>query len=115
MIEAASRYFSRGIFTVNAFCRPAQLPVLGLVVGLALAPTLAATPGLAATGPPPDYILTDNADLAFTRPWGASGLEQYMKDSGDLAVKWQAWARRGEQMPELNPEQVYGAGFRFTP
>jgi hypothetical protein len=115
MIEAASRYFSRGIFTVNAFCRPAQLPVLGLVVGLALAPTLAATPGLAASGPPPDYILTDNADLAFTSPDGATGIEQYMKDSGDFDVKWQAWARRGEQMTELKPEQGYGAGFRFTP
>src|SRR3954454_13488218 len=115
MMKAASRYFSRGIFTVNAFCRPAQWPVLGLVVGLALVPTLAATPGLAASGPPPDYILTDNAGLAFTSPDGATGIEQYMKDSGDFDVKWQAWARRGEQMTELKPEQGYGAGFRFTP
>src|SRR4051794_13387662 len=115
MIEAASRYFSRGIFTVNAFCRPAQLPVLGLVVGLALVPTLAATPGLAASGPPPDYILTDNAGLAFTSPDGATKIEQYMKDGGDWDVKWQAWARRGAQMTELKPEQGYGAGFSWTP
>ena len=85
------------------------------VLGLVLALTLAATPGLAASGPPPDYILTDNADLAFTSPDGATRIEQYMKDGGDFDVKWQAWARRGEQMTELKPEQGYGAGFRFTP
>src|SRR3954452_13669470 len=86
----------RGIFSrncpVNAFCRPAQWPV-----GLVLALTIGVTPGLAASGPPPDYILTDNADLAFTSPDGATGIEQYMKDGGDFEVKWQAWARRGEQ------------------
>lgn len=91
---------------MNAFGRPAQW--------LALALTLAASPALAASGPPPDYILTDNADLAFTSPDGATKIEQYMKDSKDFDVKWQAWARRGEQMTELKPEQGYGAGFRFT-
>lgn len=91
---------------MNAFRRPAQW--------LALALTLAASPALAVSGPPPDYILTDNADLAFTSPDGATRLEQYMKDSGDFDVKWQVWARHGEQMTELKPEQGYGAGFRFT-
>jgi hypothetical protein len=96
--------------SVNAFFRPAQWPV-----GLVLALTLAATPGLAASSPPPEYILTDNADLAFTSPDGATRIEQYMKDGGDFEVKWQVWARRGEQMTELKPEQGYGARFRFTP
>ena len=91
---------------MTAFCRPAQW--------LALALTLAAAPALAASGPPPDYILTDNADLAFTSPDGATKLEQYMKDSTDFDVKWQVWARHGDQMTELKPEQGYGAGFRFT-
>ncbi|MET4390896.1 hypothetical protein ABIB73_006682 [Bradyrhizobium sp. F1.4.3] len=91
---------------MNAFCRPAPW--------LALALTLAASSALAASGPPPDYILTDNADLAFTSPDGATKLEQYMRDSGDFDVKWQAWARHGEQMTELKPEQGYPAGFRFT-
>ena len=81
---------------------------------LALALTLAATPALAASGPPPGFVLTDNADLAFTSPDGATRLEQYMKDGGDWDVKWQVWARRGDQMTELKPEQGYGAGFRFT-
>jgi hypothetical protein len=92
---------------VTAFCRPAAW--------LALALTLAATPALAASGPPPGFILTDNADLAFTSPDGATKLEQYMKDGGNFDVKWQVWARNGEQMTELKPEQGYGAGFRFTP
>ena len=91
---------------MTAFYRPAQW--------LALALTLAAAPALAASGPPPDYILTDNADLAFTSPDGATKLEQYMKDSTDFDVKWQVWARHGDQMTELKPEQGYGAGFRFT-
>lgn len=82
---------------------------------LALALTLAASPMLAASGPPPGFVLTDNPELAFTSPDGATRLEQYMKDSEDLfGVKWQVWARRGEQMTELKPEQGYGAGFRFT-
>ena len=37
-----------------------------------------------------------------------------MKDGGDWDVKWQVWARRGDRMTELKPEQGYGAGFRFT-
>jgi len=93
---------------VNAFCRRAPW--------LALALMLATSPALAASGPPPDFKLTDNADLAFTSPDGATRLEQYMKDSEDLfEVKWQVWARRGDHMTELKPEQGYGAGFRFTP
>ena len=92
---------------MTAFCRPAPW--------LALALALAAAPARAASGPPPDYILTDNADLAFTSPDGATKLEQYMKDGGDFDVKWQVWARHGDQMTELKPEQGYGAGFRWTP
>ena len=81
---------------------------------LALALTLVAAPALAASGPPPGFVLTDDADFAFTSPDGATKLEQYMKDGGDWDVKWQVWARRGDQMTELKPEQGYGAGFRFT-
>lgn len=92
---------------MTAFCRPAPW--------LALAWTLAASPTLAASGPPPGYVLTDDADFAFTSPDGATRIEQYVKDSGDWDVKWQVWARRGEQMTELKPEQDYGAFFRFTP
>ena len=92
---------------MTPFCRPAPW--------LALALALAAAPARAASGPPPDYILTDNADLAFTSPDGATKLEQYMKDGGDFDVKWQVWARHGDQMTELKPEQGYGPGFRWTP
>ncbi|MBR0837834.1 hypothetical protein JQ612_31960 [Bradyrhizobium manausense] len=92
---------------MTAFCRAASW--------LALALTLAASPALAASGPQPGFVLTDDADLAFTSPDGATKLEQYMKDSDDLfGVKWQVWARQGERMTELKPEQGYGAGFRFT-
>ncbi|MDH6260106.1 hypothetical protein [Bradyrhizobium sp. BR13661] len=91
---------------MTGFCRAAPW--------LALALMFAAAPALAASGPPPGFVLTDNADLAFTSPDGATRLEQYMKDAGDWDVKWQVWARRGDQMTELKPEQGYGAGFRFT-
>lgn len=110
MVEAALRHFS-GDFPVTALFRTA--PGLALAL-LALALTLAASPALAASGPPPDYVLTDNADLAFTSPDGATRIEQYMREGKDFDIKWQAWARRGEQMTELKPEQGYGAGFRFT-
>lgn len=93
-----------------AFCRAAPRLALALAVAL----TLAVTSALAASGPPPGFVLTNTAGLAFTSPDGATRLEQYMKDGGDWDVKWQVWARRGEQMTELKPEQGYGAGFRFT-
>lgn len=106
MSETAPRQFLLRTFLVPAFCRVAPR--------LALALALAAAPVLAASGPPPGFVLTGNAGLAFTSPDGATRLEQYMKDGGDWDVKWQVWARRGEQMTELKPEQGYGAGFRFT-
>lgn len=82
---------------------------------LALALTLAAAPATAASGPPAGFVLTSNADLAFTSPDGATRLEQYMKDSEDLfGVKWQVWARHGDRMTELKPEQGFAAFFRFT-
>ena len=91
---------------MTAFCRAA--PWLALVL------TLAAAPAAAGSGPPPGFVLTDDADLAFTSPDGATKLEQYTKDPGTFDVKWQVWARHGDQMTELKPEQGYGAGFRFT-
>ncbi|WP_027577490.1 hypothetical protein [Bradyrhizobium sp. WSM1743] len=81
---------------------------------LALVLTAAASPALAASGPPPGFTLSDDADLAFTSPDGATKLEQYKKENEDLDLKWQVWARRGEEMTELKPEQGYPAGFRFT-
>lgn len=99
--------YSLGNFTMTGFYRAAPW--------LALALTLAATPALAASGPPPGFVLTDNADLAFSSPDGATRLEQYMKDSEDLfGVKWQVWARHGDRMTELKPEQGFAAFFRFT-
>lgn len=95
------------VFTVTAFCRAAPW--------LALALTLATAPAIAASGPLPGFVLTSNADLAFTSPDGATRLEQYMKDSEDLfGVKWQVWARHGDRMTELKPEQGFAAFFRFT-
>lgn len=91
---------------MTVFCRAAPW--------LALTLTFATVPAAAASGPPPGFVLTDDADLAFTSPDGATKLEQYMKDGGDWDVKWQVWARHGDQMTELKPEQGYGAGFRFT-
>ena len=81
---------------------------------LAFALTLAASPALAASGPPPGFTLSDDAEFAFTSPDKATRIEQYVKDSGDFDIKWQVWARRGDQMTELKPEQLYPAGFRFT-
>lgn len=88
------------------FCRAARW--------LALALMFAASPVLAAAGPPAGFVLSDDPDLAFTSPDGITKLEQYMKDAGDWDVKWQVWARHGDEMTELKPEQGYGAGFRFT-
>lgn len=90
---------------MTVFCRPAQW--------LALVLTLAASPASAAAGPPPGFTLSDNTDLAFTSPDRATKIEQYKRET-DSEFKWQAWARHGEQMTELKPEQDYPAGFRFT-
>ncbi|WP_245453839.1 hypothetical protein [Bradyrhizobium sp. AC87j1] len=111
--ETASRHFLRN-FPVTAFCRSAPSLALGPALGLALALTLAASPALAVSGPPPGFVLSDNAEFAFTSPDKATGIEQYKKDGGDFEMKWQAWARHGDQMTELKPEQGYPAGFRFT-
>jgi hypothetical protein len=75
---------------------------------------MVASPALAASGPPPGFVLTDDADLAFTSPDKTTLIEQYKKETEDLDLKWQAWARHGDEMTELKPEQDYPAGFRFT-
>jgi hypothetical protein len=95
---------------VTAFGRTASFLTLALPLTLALA----VSPALAASGPPPGFVLSERAELAFTSPDGATRLEQYMKDGEDFDVKWQVWARHGDQMTELKPEQGYDAGFRFT-
>lgn len=78
---------------------------------LALVLTLAASP---ASRPPAGFTLSGDADLAFTSPDGATRLEQYVREGQDSDIKWQVWARRGEEMTELKPEQDYPAAFRFT-
>lgn len=90
---------------MSVFCRPAQW--------LALVLTLAASPALGAAGPPPGFTLSDNTDLALTSPDRATKIAQYKRET-DSEFKWQVWARRGDQMTELKPEQDYPAGFRFT-
>ncbi len=99
---------------MTAFCRAAPWLALTLTLVTSLATPLTASPAPAASGPPQGFVLTDDTDLAFTSPDGATKLEQYTKDPGTFDVKWQVWARKGDQMTELKPEQGYGAGFRFT-
>ena len=91
---------------MNAFCRPAPW--------LALALMAAASPAPAAGGPPPGFVLIEDADLAVISPDKATRLEQYRKEGKDSDIKWQVWARHGDEMTELKPEQGYPAGFRFT-
>ncbi|MBR0824569.1 hypothetical protein JQ596_03390 [Bradyrhizobium manausense] len=90
--------------TLRRFALPLVLLVL-----LAFASSV-----LAASGPGPDYKLSDDPDFAFTSPDGAIKLEQYIKETKDFDIKWQIWARRGTDMTELKPELDYPAGFRFT-
>jgi hypothetical protein len=105
--DGRSRLFSKD-FPVKALFRRAG----GLAVAAALlAPCCTA---LAASGPPAEYQLNTDPELAFTSPDGATKLEQYMRDSKDFDVKWQVWARRGEAMTELKPELDYPATFRFS-
>jgi hypothetical protein len=73
----------------------------------------AGSPALSASGPPPGFTLVEDANLAFASPDGTTRLEQYKNETGD-DWKWRVFARRGEQMTELEPEQGYPAGFRFT-
>jgi hypothetical protein len=68
----------------------------------------------AESGPPPDYKLNTDPDLAFTSPDAATRLMQYEKETEEYDIKWQVWARHGGQMTELKPGQDYPAGFRFT-
>lgn len=75
---------------------------------------LAGAAARAAAGPPPGFVLSEDPDLAFTSPDGTLRLEQYLKESDDLDIAWQVWARRGDTMTELKPAQGYPASFRFT-
>ncbi|MBR0742149.1 hypothetical protein JQ581_34950 [Bradyrhizobium liaoningense] len=92
---------------MNAFCRPAPWLALALMMA-------AASPAPAAAGPPPGFVLIEDADLTVISPDKATRLEQYRKEGEDSDIKWQVWARHGDEMTELKPEQGYPAGFRFT-
>lgn len=83
-----------------------------IALGLMLA--AACCSARAQSGPPAGYTLSDEPDLAFTSPDGATRIEQYKKETPDYDIHWQAWTRRGDKMSELKPEQDYPAGFRFT-
>ena len=64
-------------------------------------------------GPSADYKIS--AEYTSTSPDGATKVEQYAKISPDGDYTWQFWARHGDQLSLLKPEQPdYAAGFRFT-
>jgi hypothetical protein len=64
-------------------------------------------------GPSADYKIS--AEYTSTSPDGATKVEQYAKISPDGDYTWQFWARHGDQLTLLKPEQPdYAAGFRFT-
>jgi hypothetical protein len=64
-------------------------------------------------GPPTDYKI--DPEYTSTSPDGATIVEQYAKTDADGNYTWQFWARRGDKLTLLKPEQQdYAAGFRFT-
>ncbi|WP_341511625.1 hypothetical protein [Bradyrhizobium sp. ISRA442] len=73
---------------MNALCHPARRRA----IAFAFAVSLTVPPALSASGPPPGFTLTDDAELAFTSPDGATKLEEYKKGTPDDDIKWQVWA-----------------------
>jgi hypothetical protein len=64
-------------------------------------------------GPAADYKI--NPEYTSTSPDGTITIEQYAKIAADGSYTWQFWARRGDKLTLLKPEQPdYAAGFRFT-
>jgi hypothetical protein len=63
--------------------------------------------------PAADYKI--NPEYTSTSPDGAITIEQYAKIAADGSYTWQFWARRGDKLTLLKPEQPdYAASFRFT-
>jgi len=104
--EITSKRIFQDLLVRTLFCSASALTLVALIASCCIAS--------AESGPPPDYKLNTDPDLAFTSPDGATKLMQYKKETEDYDIKWQVWARHGEQMSELKPEQDYPAGFRFT-
>jgi hypothetical protein len=69
--------------------------------------------GAETVGPPADYKI--DPEHTSTSPDGATMIEQYAKTDADGNYTWQFWARRGEKLTPLKPEQEdHPAAFRFT-
>ena len=67
----------------------------------------------AAAAEPAGYKI--DPEYMSTSPDGATIVEQYAKTDADGNYTWQFWARRGDKLTLLKPEQQdYAAGFRFT-
>jgi hypothetical protein len=81
-------------------------------IGFGLFCSIAAASAQSA-GPPADYKI--DPEYTSTSPDGATTIEQYAKTTPDGDYTWQFWARSGDRLSLLKPEQPdYAAGFRFT-
>ncbi len=84
---------------------------VGLFLACAVATAAAGAAG--AAGPTADYKI--DPDHTSTSPDGTTTIEQYAKTSADGDYTWQFWARHGDTLTMLKPEQPdYAAGFKFT-
>jgi len=69
--------------------------------------------GAQTAGPTADYTL--HPEQTTRSPDGTTTIEQYAKTDADGDYSWQFWARQGDKLTMLPPEQPdYAAGFRFT-
>ena len=101
------------------FCRWLEKPSLSTnepdIFGIldSVMPRLRRRPIAAQTvGPAADYKI--NPEYTSTSPDGTITIEQYAKIAADGSYTWQFWARRGDKLTLLKPEQPdYAAGFRF--
>ena len=60
-------------------------------------------------------ITRSTRSTASTSPDGTITIEQHAKIAVDGSYTWQFWARRGDKLTLLKPEQPdYAAGFEFT-
>jgi hypothetical protein len=93
---------------VRPMTRFSVASTLGLVLACAIT-AASAEPA----GPPAGYKL--NSDYTETSPDKTTTIEQYAKTDADDNFTWQFWARHGDTLTLLKPEQPdYAAGFRFT-
>ena len=84
---------------------------LASALGLFLACAIGAAAAEPA-GPPADYKI--DPEYTSTSSDGATIVEQYAKTDADGNYTWQFWARRGDKLTLLKPEQQdYAAGFQI--